>query len=329
MRSAARSPKTHWGANMPDRYPDFIIGGAPKCGTTSLHFILDQHPAIGLPEDEIHYFDADDPITHPDFFFHKNGELIHYDNRPQNKEFLQAYATRFEPFADLPLIGEDSTTYLFSQVAPHRIKNLVPEARLIFMLRNPVSRAYSQYWHLVKSGRVTCTFERAIHEQRSLILGSTYLPHLKTYIELFGADRIKVVLFEDFISDNQKTLDDVTDFLGADRMTVSPDASWFNKTKYPTTLAGQLALNHIGQHIVGWRYSDHLESRQGLGTKLRRKIHYQWFHRINQIFLKADRPVAMKESTRAYLADHLSRRNQGLSDLLDRDLASLWPGFTG
>ncbi len=72
---------------MPNRYPDFIIGGAPKCGTTSLHFILDQHPRIGLPDDEIHYFDADDPITHPDFFFHERGELIHYDNRADNQEF--------------------------------------------------------------------------------------------------------------------------------------------------------------------------------------------------------------------------------------------------
>ncbi len=109
---------------MTDRYPDFIIGGAPKCGTTSLHFILDQHPKIGLPEDEIHYFDADDPITHPDFFHDKDGELVYYDNSQENTAFLSAYAARFAPFQDLHLIGEDSTTYLFSQVAPHRIKAL-------------------------------------------------------------------------------------------------------------------------------------------------------------------------------------------------------------
>lgn len=314
---------------MAERYPDFIIGGAPKCGTTSLHFILDQHPLIGLPEDEIHYFDADDPITHPDFFFHQKGELIHYDNRPENEDFRAAYAARFEPFADLPLIGEDSTTYLFSESAPHRIKAMLPEARLIFMLRDPVKRAYSQYWHLVKSGRVTCRFERAIHEQRSLILGSTYLPHLKTYIDQFGEDRVKVVLFEDFIADNQATLDNVTDFLGTDRMQVDADASWFNKTKYPTNLSGQLALNQIGQHVVKWRYGDHLESRSGLGTKLRQKIHYNWFHRINPLFLKADRPQPMKDSARVYLAEHLSRRNQGLSDLLQRDLSALWKDFTG
>ena len=314
---------------MTARYPDFIIGGAPKCGTTSLHFILDQHPKIGLPEDEIHYFDADDPITHPDFFHDKDGALVYYDNSLENTDFLNAYAARFTPFQDLPLIGEDSTTYLFSQVAPHRIKALLPDIRLIFMLRDPVKRAYSQYWHLVKSGRVTCRFERAIRDQRSLVLGSTYTAPLKTYIELFGADRVKVVLFEDFIADNQATLDSVTDFLGTDRMQVNQDASWFNKTKYPTSLFGQLALNQIGRHIVKWRYSDHLETRAGLGNKLRKKIHYNWFHRINPIFLKAERPQPMQESTRIYLANHLSRRNQGLSELLRRDLSKVWQDFTG
>ena len=46
--------------------PDFIIGGAPKCGTSSLHFILEAHPRIRIPKHEIHFFDVDDPLNHPD-----------------------------------------------------------------------------------------------------------------------------------------------------------------------------------------------------------------------------------------------------------------------
>lgn len=312
-----------------DRFPDFIIGGAPKCGTTSLHFILDQHPKIGLPAEEIHYFDADDPITHPDFFFHKHGAMIHYDNRAENYEFLARYAAQFAPFADLPLVGEDSTTYLFSAVAPARIHARLPDVKLVFMLRNPVARAYSQYWHLVKSGRITCTFERALHEQPSVVLGSTYLSHLVRYRELFGADHVKVLLFEDFVADNQAAIDEVTDFLATDRMAVQPDASWFNKTYYPTTLRGQLALNRIGQHVVAWRYGNHLASRRGLGMRLRQKLHHLWFTRVNPVFLKAERPPPMREDTRTYLAEHFSRRNEGLSKFLGKDLAALWPGFDG
>ncbi len=259
---------------MAKRFPDFIIGGAPKCGTTSLHFILDQHPGIGLPEDEIHYFDADDPVTHPDFFFREEGELIHYDNRAENAEFRDLYAAKFALFAELPLVGEDSTTYLFSAVAPVRIRALLPEVRLIFMLRDPVSRAYSQYWHMATRGRTTCSFETALHRHPAIVLGSTYLSHLERYRALFGADRVKVVLFEDFIADNQGTIDSVTDFLGAERMTVSAEASWFNRSYYPTWLAGHLALNRIGQHIVAWRYTNHLSSRTGFGMRLRQRIHY-------------------------------------------------------
>ena len=311
------------------RLPDFIICGAPKCGTTSLHFILDQHPDIGMPTEEIHYFDADDPITHPDFFFHKAGDLVWYDNRAENTEFLDKYAANFEDFADRAFVGEDSTTYIFSEVAPVRIKSLLPEVRLIFMLRDPVARAYSQYWHLVKSGRVTYTFEQAIHRHPSVILGSTYARHLKRYTDVFGADRVKVILFEDFVRDNQKTIDEITVFLGCDGMKVDPNASWFNKTYYPTSLRGQLALNQIGQHVVSWRYGNHLDSRSGLSTRISQKLHHIWFNRINPLFLKAERPPAMRDTTRQFLVEHLSRRNDGLSELLGRDLSEFWPGFTG
>ncbi|MEM8751420.1 MAG: sulfotransferase, partial [Pseudomonadota bacterium] len=281
------------------RFPDFIIGGAPKCGTTSLHFILDQHPDIALPDDEIHYFDADDPITHPDFFFDEGGRLIYYDARSDNAAFRARYAARFAPFAGSPLIGEDSTTYLFSAAAPTRIKALLPDARLVFMLRDPVARAYSQYWHLVKSARATESFERSLRSFPGIVLGSTYLQHLERYRALFGRDRVKVVLFEDFVADNQRAVDEVTDFLGAARMEVKPEKAWFNRTEYPTSLGAQLALNRVGRRVAALRYADHLASRGGARAWLANKIHYHWFARINPIFLKAARPPKMREETRA------------------------------
>lgn len=316
-------------ASLTERFPDFIIGGAPKCGTTSLHFILDQHPDIALPDEELHYFDADDPITHPDFFFTERGELRHYDNRTENAAFRARYAACFAPHAASPLIGEDSTTYLFSAVAPMRIRALLPDVRLIFMLRDPVARAYSQYWHLVKSARATCSFERAIRDHPSIALGSTYLPHLERYRALFDAERIRVVLFEDFIADQQRVIDETTDFLGAKPMRVSREASWFNRTEYPTTLTGQLALNRVGRRVAALRYANHLDSRRGLATRAAGRLHHIWFTRVNPLFLKAQRPPPMRPATRAYLTDHLSRRNEGLSTFLGRDLAALWPGFDG
>ena len=313
---------------MQKRFPDFIIGGAPKCGTTSLHFILNQHPDIALPDDEVHYFDADDPTTHPDFFSTGgNGQLNHYDT--EDPSFRDQYATKFEMLAGAKFIGEDSTTYLMSPAAPPRIQSLLPKARVIFMLRDPVARAYSQYWHSVTRGRATQTFEKALVDDPSIILGSTYLAGLERFRSCLASDRIKVILFEDFIADQQRVIDGVCDFLGAKRMVVRQEASWFNRSMYPTWLAGQLSLNRIGRYVVALRYRNHLASRPGVRSWLEGRLHYHWFRRVNPLLLKASKPPEMRPDTRAYLARHLARRNEGLSTFLDRDLGAVWPGFEG
>jgi len=69
------------------RIPDFIIAGAMKCGTTSLHFILNSHPHIFVPRHEINFFDLDDLIQHPDFFFF-NGQRWYYPSfSKRNREY--------------------------------------------------------------------------------------------------------------------------------------------------------------------------------------------------------------------------------------------------
>ncbi|WP_372575074.1 sulfotransferase family protein [Ruegeria jejuensis] len=311
------------------RLPDFIIGGAPKCGTTSLHFILGQSPQIGLPDAEIHYFDADDPIAHPDFLDARGPDLKWFDTRLTHKPNLDWYASRFSDFQDKLLIGEDSTTYLFSPVAARRIKDLLPDIRLVFLLRDPVKRAYSQYWHLVCSARLSCSFEQALSQHSSIILGSTYAPHIAQYFDVFGRENVHIAVFEDFLADKQAFLDGVTAHIGAPRMDVETLQTWFNRTYYPTWPKGQQWLNRIGGRIVAGRYRNHMGQETGLAEKIRNKLHYHWFRRINPILLKAEKPPAMRSETAAYLAHHLSDRNAGLSDLLGRDLSTVWPGFRG
>lgn len=318
------APETASRASAP-RYPDFIIGGAPKCGTTSLHFILGQHPDIGLPDEEIHYFDADDPIVHPDFLFVAGGELEWFDARPSHAGNLAWYAARFEAHKDKAFVGEDSTTYLHSTVAADRIKALTPEARMIFMLRDPVARAYSQYWHLMMTARATCPFEEALWRFPNIILGSTYPDALRRYFDVFGRERVKVVLFEDFIRDKQATIDAVTDYIGAPRMEVREEASWFNKTNYPSSEGKQLWLNKLGSRVVRHRYRNHTGQRGGWREKLRSKTHYWWFRYANPIFLTSEKPPAMRPGTRDYLTRHLADRNAGLEGLLGRSLRDVWP----
>lgn len=308
------------------RFPDFIIGGAPKCGTTSIHFILGQHPDVGIPDNEILFYDADDPIVHPDFLHTTKGKLAWFDP-VSSPDALTWYQSRFAPFANKKMIGEDSPTYLFSDVAPARIAARAPGTKLIFTLRNPVARTYSQYWHLMMSGRATASFEDSLITQTSLLLGSTYTPHLERFSDHHGRENIHVVIFEDFLKDPQAVTSGLTDFLGLAPFDFD-ETTQFNKTNYPRNHTAQRLVNRIGSRVVAGRYRNHMEQDETSWRRIANKFHYRWFKYINPIFLGADKAPPMRSDTKAFLQQHLSARNAGLSRFLDRDISEVWPGLS-
>lgn len=314
----------------PKNTPDFIIGGAPKCGTTTLHFILDQHPDISLPWREVAYFDADDPITHNDFFRTSDGKLSWFNPDADLTENAtpeaRYYTSRFAEFGSSKLVGEDSTTYIFSNVAARRIRKHLPDVKLVFMLRNPVKRAYSQYWHLMNSARTTLSFEQALARVGNIVLGSTYTSNLQAYFDLFPREQIKVVLFEEFIEDLQVGIDDVTEHIGAAHFEIDPENSWFNKTLYTKHVGTQRFLNNIARPFVAGRYRTHMkdEAEHTFLDRVNNKLHDGFFNHVYPKFLNQARPPAMNEGTREFLEHHMTARNQGLSDLLERDVSGVW-----
>lgn len=287
--------------------------------------MLDSHDDIGIPPFEIHFFDRDDPLTHPDFF---PGTPNFSSRDPFGAKNLQQYETAFEPFAKCTKVGEDSTTYLQSPSAPYRIGSIVPNVKMIFLLRDPVSRAYSQYWHLVSRSRATQSFEKSIVKHPWILLGSTYLDPLQRYFSTLGRDNVMVGLFEDFISDRQTFMDSVTDFIGVERFDSLPEDAWTNRTLYPSNLQMKLALNHVGRHIIGGQY-DHLLNNELEGPTLRKRAYDVWQAKFSHRLMRVGARPPMASETREYLQRHLSARNHGLSDLLGRDLASVWKGFFG
>ena len=108
----------HWIAPQDLRLPDFIICGAMKCGTTTVHEILNSHPAIGIPNAEINFFDIDDTLEHSDFLFHAEGRWFFPDISENNRAYWKWYSRFFSEIPDVCLIGEDSTCYLASSIAP-------------------------------------------------------------------------------------------------------------------------------------------------------------------------------------------------------------------
>ncbi|MFQ5812213.1 MAG: sulfotransferase domain-containing protein [Anaerolineae bacterium] len=199
--------------------PDFIIIGAARCGTTSLYSYLTAHQSIGSPcEKEVHFFD---------YNFGKG--IAWY--RAQFPLFVRrALGQRF-------ITGESSPYYMFHPLAPKRIARMVPKAKLIVMLRNPVDRAYSHYHHTVRMGAETLSFEDAIaieperldgeaekilqdegyysysHQHHSYLSRGIYVDQLEAWTGLFPREQILILRSEDFYAEPQASLRQVLEFL--------------------------------------------------------------------------------------------------------------------
>ena len=163
-------------------FPDFIIAGAMKSGTSSLQYILNQHKGVFIPSSEIFFYDIDDIVQHPDFFVQtRNGWSLHsYDKEIDT--YLAWYKAFFTKAKKGQLIGEKSSTYLASGKAPFRIVEFLPNVKLLFILRDPVARAYSHYWHDVSAGRAIYSFEKTIEYVPGHILRMSFY---KEQIERF------------------------------------------------------------------------------------------------------------------------------------------------
>src|SRR6056297_2017481 len=118
---------------------DFIIVGAMKAGTSSLAFHLSNHPNICMPLKEAHFFNIKD----------------HYE---QGSEYYKIF---FKDCESKKLWGEKTPTYSYLRKVAPLIKEYNPDIKLIWILRNPVKRSYSNYWHAFKKGVEDLSFKKA------------------------------------------------------------------------------------------------------------------------------------------------------------------------
>ena len=193
---------------------DFFIVGAPKAGTTSLYYYLDQHPDINMSS-----------VKEPNFFSHKfiNKQKLYYQTK--NVESIEDYHNLFKKPKDKLIYGEASVSYLFYDVA-QSIKEYNPNAKIIIILRNPVSRSFSHYLMDCKLGFVKDSFSNIV-ERRSkdrnsdlfyqqYIELSKYFNQVERYYQVFDTNNILIINYNDFINDTKSSLFRVADFLGVD-----------------------------------------------------------------------------------------------------------------
>jgi Sulfotransferase domain len=175
--------------------PNLIVIGAMKCGTTALHRILDTHPDIAMaPEKELNFFFG--PATQPPTW--------HAGNWHRGTDW---YAGRFDARARVR--GEASPGY----TSPHhpevaaRMATVVPEARLVYLVRDPLARAVSQYHHHVRDGTEHRPIVAALRDPASQYLSrSCYHARLEPFLAHYHPDRITAVAQEALRADPRRAL---------------------------------------------------------------------------------------------------------------------------
>ena len=181
--------------------PNFLVIGAPKAGTTSLHVHLRAHPQVFMPElKEARFFGYDG-----------EGDRMKFPIRTREE-----YEALFAGVTGETAIGEATPHYLVYPQAAQRIRDLLPGARLIASLRDPVERSYSVYQMNLRNKGVNegVPFVEAMRSDRNL--RETYHDMLLRYFERFPPGQLRVILLEELETDPAATMRGIFGFLGVD-----------------------------------------------------------------------------------------------------------------
>jgi hypothetical protein len=197
---------------------DFIVAGAQKCGTTALHYQLERHPQIALPNnEELHFFDDEERF---------GGDVNYQDLHDSFRPSLGAVA-----------VGESTPVYLYWRPALERIWNYNKDIKLIILLRNPVDRAFS-HWNMQRErGYEPLDFLDAIkaEEQRqreaapvqsrrfSYVGRGLYGEQLERVFKYFPREQVKVVRAEELRSDFSGVVNAIFNFVGAESLRKIPN----------------------------------------------------------------------------------------------------------
>jgi len=313
--------------NRPAKLPQFIIVGAMKSATTSLHFMLNEHPSIFLPRREIFFFNIDDIFMHAGFFREEKDHWWTWDYEKHFDDYLQWYGDFFTEATEGQVIGEDSTSYLPSKRVAERIHQLLPDCKIVIMLRDPVKRAYSNYWHLVRTGRAGHSFEDTIQfRQNNLIMRGFYEEQVKRYFDIFPREQVRIILFEDFTKNSQQHVDDMQDWLGVERLldVVKLEEQHSNPAQTPRSIYLQLLHNRCFADMAAVRHHQrHLPGAERPKHKGLRQRWDRFFKEMNLTTKKKYPP--MKKHTQAMLQSVYAMENRGLSELIGIDLKTYWP----
>lgn len=284
--------------------PNLFIVGAPKCGTSAICAFLAQHPKIFISA-----------VKEP-FHFVENPVL---NAREYSKLFENSHSYRRR--------GEGSTGYLYGADTPQRLYSLGEDVKIVICLRQPEKMAYSLWQFMKLSGNEIADFWDALEEEEVRSRDAEYLAsragrsenylyreramysrYVNNYLDVFGADRIKFVIFEEFQKNPAQVMSDLFDFLDVD--------SSFTPT-FKRVNEGGVVRSRMLQKL-----------RQRKYPLLRSLVPSTLRWKIRQLILNANKkaapngvidPVRMQNLARGFDDDITE-----LSSLLNRDMKAIW-----
>ncbi|MBT0667224.1 sulfotransferase [Novosphingobium profundi] len=273
----------------PKWQPDFVIIGAVKAATTWIQARLQENPAIYMPDPEPHFFStefASGPLHYRSYFRNIPSGVTH--------------------------IGEKSADYLAHPEAPARLARMLPQARLVLQLRDPVERAYSDYKMFYRRGTIDGPPEDYLCDPQGpyprFLEDGLYARHLARWLDVFPREQILVYLYEDLAIRPREIVAEVSRHIGVEPF-FSPGAARARENSSRASvlpLPLRRALRPFKEAVRPWRGNPIFESARAL---VARKIRYP----------------ALSQSLRAHLSEYYASDTQTLQRLIGQPLHS-WQG---
>jgi len=291
-----------------ETWPNFFIVGAPKTGTTSLYEYLKKVPGIYMS-----------PMKEPYYFSQSIKIDTNFIALPPITD-KQEYLSLFENVKDEKIVGEATPFYLVDPISPKLIHQIAPNARIVISVRDPVERALSHYLPVVQSRIKIGTFHEQIQVELKrleendfttigILQCGLYYQAIKRYLDTFGKNQVKIIIFEEFVKNTKQVLEDVLEFLDVE---ASLD-SFKPKIQNPYRVSrGQVAESLL------WNPTVSKLSRKLLSESTRKFLSTQFLQK------KSSKPKINPED-RKFLIEFYQEDVQKLQNLLGRKLP--WINF--
>ncbi len=295
--------------------PDFVIIGAQKAASTYVQLSLRDHPQVYLPYSETPFFQDPD-----------------YD--PDRLDILESYFEDAD-LSDVRQLGIKRPDYLGRAECPKRIHRHIPDAKLIVVLRDPVQRLVSAYYHYVKTGFIppvhvnegvpkilSGEWDKKYPRSVEIIEYGMYYKHLKRYLNFFEKRQIKVIMYERLKNKNIETVQNIYNYLGVDASYIPsssnkrPKSSVYDLSRLKRIRSANMSINKY--YRCGTRMK-----RIPLNKNIISYLKYAFLKGINYIDMltkKRDKKPELKKSLKEKVKDEYQEDIYSLEDLLKTSL---------